>query len=68
MDLKKADKLNAKHIIRKLPSINKWCKNLNPIAWGVLYALKVHTKAIKFHLLLMILSIVCPRYFHQNVH
>lgn len=46
MDLKQATKLNAKHIIRKLPSINKWCKNLKPIAWGVLYALKVHTKAI----------------------
>jgi len=46
MDLKKATKSNAKHIIRKLSSINKWCKNLKPIAWGVLYALKIETKAI----------------------
>lgn len=46
MDLKNATKFNAKHIISKLPSINKWCKNLKPIAWGVLYALKIQTRGI----------------------
>lgn len=46
MDLKLATKTNAKHILKNLPFLNKWCKNLSPIAWGVLYALKTHTKAI----------------------
>mgnify|MGYP000122457160 CR=1 FL=1 len=46
MDLKKATKTNAKHILKNLSSLNKWCKDLSPITWGVLYALKTHTKGI----------------------
>lgn len=46
MDLKQATKTNAKYILKNLSTLNKWCKNLSPISWGVLYALKTHTKGI----------------------
>lgn len=26
--------------------MNKWCKSLSPISWGVVYSLKIHTKGI----------------------
>lgn len=45
-DLKNATKNNAKCILKNLSLLNKWCKNLSPMSWGVLYALKTHTKGI----------------------
>jgi hypothetical protein len=46
MDLDTLTKKNVKHILNNFYSINKWCKNLSPLHWGVLYALKTHTKGI----------------------
>lgn len=44
--LKQHTRTNSKYILRKFSSLDKWCKSLSPISWGVLYSLKVHTKGI----------------------
>lgn len=45
-NLKKATRQNSKHLLQKFASLNKWCKFLSPMSWGVIYSLKVHTKGI----------------------
>lgn len=45
-NLKKATRQNSKHLLRKLTLLNKWCKSLPSMSWGVIYSLKVHTKGI----------------------